>query len=645
MTMVKMQRVRIIAPSLIKAKLLRDLARHGCVEIESGDKEMVESGLMAQVEEAPSLIAPQLQAVTTALAALNRYAEIKKSLFAPKPTISESELFATTRREKALAIAETINASVKAIASLHNEENRLQSKKQALEPWQSLDIPLDQTNGQKFVHLLGNAPATVPYSALEEALVPVPAAALYLVSSDRNQHYLSLIVHRDSLEEALAALKENGFSTVSFKDISGTAAANIAETETRMEQIQQERQAQVDTIVAQKDAHLLLEQVYDQLTNENIREKLLLSLVQTKKTTYMEGWLPEAATEKIGKLLAENGCAYEFSDPAEGEDPPTYLENKPLFHAFGSITELYGMPAYGTVVDPNPFVAVFFFLFFGIMFSDAAYGLILTVIAAIYLAKAKPTGDAKRYITVALFVGISTVLWGSVFGSWFGDLIPTLSRMITGKEVQIPLLLDPLAQPMQMLILSLGLGMVHLFVGMGLAAYRMIKQGHFWDAVFDIGFWYLILLGLVGALVGIQAGIYMAAAGALGVLITGGRHKKGLGKITGGLGSLYGITSYLSDILSYSRLMALGLSTGVVATVMNTLGSLAGNGVIGWVLFIFVFAVGQTFNFAIGILGAFVHTCRLQFVEFFGKFFEGGGRAFAPLHHKTKYVQLLKEEN
>ena len=204
---------------------------------------------------------------------------------------------------------------------------------------------------------------------------------------------------------------------------------------------------------------------------------------------------------------------------------------------------------------------------------------------------------------------------------------------------------------MKLLIFSLILGGIHIFVGMGVQAYMYIRDGHALDAVLDIGLWYLLLIGLVLFGIGgnlndtaVTIGKYMAIVGAVGILLTGGRKKKGLGKITGGLGSLYGITSYLSDVLSYSRLLALGLATGVVAQVINTLGALAGGGVVGSIVLILVFLFGTVFNLAINALGAFVHSCRLQYVEFFGKFYTGGGREFHPFGRKTKYIKILEEE-
>ncbi len=531
------------------------------------------------------------------------------------------------------------------INELHNKENRITAQKAMLYPWEKLEIPLDIKPGTTVSFIFGVAPAVVSFQELEAALSEIDAYELTLINSDKEQHYLTLFCHKSVEEQALDALKAKGFSRLQFKEFSGTAAQNIARLDAQLDQGAKERSNLAQAIIQYSGQRQLLEQALDALNLESTREGVLNSQIHTKKAVYMEGWLPEEAEQQIAKVMERHGCAYEFVEAEPEEEPPVMLQNTGLVSSFGAITELYGLPGYKTIVDPNPFVAFFFFLFFGFMLSDAAYGIILAAIGVVVLKKMKPEGTLRKFMVVTTCVGISALIWGAIFGSWFGDAISAVSLMATGKAVTVPALMDPLGNPMQILVLSLGLGVVHLFVGMGLSAYRMIKQGHLWDAVFDIGFWYLIIGGLLALLLGFGPGLYIALVGAFGVLLTGGRNKKGFGKITGGLGSLYGITSYLSDILSYSRLMALGLATGVVATVINTMGSLAGNGVVGWILFVLVFIVGQTFNFAINLLGAFVHTCRLQYVEFFGKFFEGGGRPFKPLYNKTKYMHITKEEH
>ena len=234
-----------------------------------------------------------------------------------------------------------------------------------------------------------------------------------------------------------------------------------------------------------------------------------------------------------------------------------------------------------------------------------------------------------------------------MFGGWFGDLVAVVGKTFFNADVSIPpIWFSPLDDPMKLLLFCFLLGGIHLFIGMGLNGWLSIKDGRPLDALFDVGLWYLLLISVTLLLVGIVPTVakWMAIIGAVGIVLTGGRHKRGLGKVIGGFGSLYGITGYLSDVLSYSRLLALGLASSVIASVVNNMGSFGGPGIKGVILMAVAFIIGHTYNFAINGLGSFVHSCRLQYVEF-GKFYVSGGEAFQPFGENTKYVDILREEN
>ena len=291
---------------------------------------------------------------------------------------------------------------------------------------------------------------------------------------------------------------------------------------------------------------------------------------------------------------------------------------------------------------------LFFFIFFGMMLSDAGYGLILTI-GGLLGARYLDAGEGlKRIMRMIGISGISTMFWGVLYGSWFGDAVPIVAETFFGRSIEIPMLIDPLNEPMKVLIISCVFGIVHLFAGMGIRAYIMIKRRDVPGAVFDVGLWYVFLIGLPLLLVPGTLGTVgkvMSVAGAVGLVLTQGRHKPTLtGKITSGVMSLYNVTSYFSDVLSYSRILALGLATGVIASVVNILASMAGNSIIGIILFIVVFVFGHLLNLAINALGAYVHSARLQYVEFFGKYYEGGGVKFNPLKIETKYVKVTEEK-
>ncbi|MBQ8004037.1 MAG: hypothetical protein IJ299_02985, partial [Oscillospiraceae bacterium] len=320
----------------------------------------------------------------------------------------------------------------------------------------------------------------------------------------------------------------------------------------------------------------------------------------------------------------------------------TLTHSAKLISPFETVTNMYSPPAYRGI-DPNPTMAPFFAMFFGIMLSDAGYGLLLMLAGVFALVKMKPRGGFKNFMQLAVICGASTVLWGLLFGGFFGDAIPSVYRLFTGNifPYDTALWFNPTNDPMTMLIFSLILGGIQIVAGMAVKAYMMIRDGQVWDAIFDIGFWWVLFAGAITCIFNAKVGLYVLGAGALGLILTQGRAKKNIiGKFFSGVLSLYDITGYFSDILSYSRLLALSLSTAVVGNVINTMGILTGP--IG---FFVVFVIGHVFNIAINLVGSFVHSARLQYVEYFGKFYESGGRLFAPLSIKTKNIDVIKEEN
>ncbi|HHW49560.1 MAG TPA: V-type ATP synthase subunit I, partial [Clostridiaceae bacterium] len=346
-------------------------------------------------------------------------------------------------------------------------------------------------------------------------------------------------------------------------------------------------------------------------------------------------------SEKVKNHILKNWDAIvEIREPAKNEQYPILLKNNKFVKPFELVTELFSLPN-SSEIDPNAFMAPFFFFFFGLMVGDAGYGLLMVIGTSIILRKFKFEGTIGKLIKLLFYCGISTFIWGALLGGWFGDVVSA----VTGGAYAIkPIWFNPLEDPMKLLIWSFVFGVIHLFTGMGLNAYKQIREGKIIDAIFDTGFWYIFLIGLMLLLVGgtfASIGKYMAGIGAVLLVITQGRSEKNIfKKFTKGLLSLYNSVGFFSDVLSYSRLLALGLSTGVVASVINTIGTLFGFGPFGIIVFIVAFVIGSLFNMLINVLGAYVHSSRLQYVEFFGKFYEGGGKAFEPFKIKTKYTKL-----
>ena len=356
-----------------------------------------------------------------------------------------------------------------------------------------------------------------------------------------------------------------------------------------------------------------------------------------------------ANEDKIVDLEKKYNACIIITDPNENDDDvPVELSNNAFSKPAEGILRMYSPPSKKDI-DPTAPMSVFFYIFFGLMLSDAGYGLLVVLGCVIALLKFNMEEKMKNNIKLFLYCGISTCFWGVLFGGYFGDLIYRVSDHFFGAPIIVkPLWLDPLKEPLTLLIFGIALGVVHVFAGMIINFINLLRHGEILSAVFDVGLWLLTLSGAVVLAVGLGLGInltsiavVMMIAGAVGLVLTQGRDKKGFSKVVSGVASLYDITSYLSDILSYSRIMALGLATGVLAQVVNLLGTMS-EGVLGVLMFIVIFLIGTAISLAMNALGAYVHTIRLQYVEFFNKFYEGGGRFFSPFSANTKFIRFKK---
>jgi V/A-type H+-transporting ATPase subunit I len=378
-----------------------------------------------------------------------------------------------------------------------------------------------------------------------------------------------------------------------------------------------------------------IEKIYDYLLNRVEKEDALSKLLNTQKTFILEGWLPENKVSYVEKLLKSGAkdVFTDFTEPLEEDVIPVALKNNAFVEPFEVITSMYSLPQHSEI-DPTPVIAPFFMLFFGMMMADIGYGLLMLVGAAFALKFMDIDGGTKKMVKLILYCSAPTILFGWLYGSFFGGIIK-----IT------PLWVDPVQDTMTVLYASMALGLIHLFFGLGIKGYMLIRAGKILDAVYDVFFWYALILGLVWMLLGgSTAAQILSVIGAVGLLLTQGRANPTIvGKFFGGLYGLYGITGYLGDTLSYSRLLALGLASGLIGWSFNLLIGLLGTGPVVYIAGPIIFIAGHLFNFLVGGLGTFVHTCRLQYLEFFGKFYEGGGKAFTPLTINTKFIKLKNE--
>lgn len=581
---------------------------------------------------------------------LEKYDSSREPLFKTR-RFMKAETFKKIDKEQAERDIENVLALEERIRETNEKMNKLDQDEILITPWLGYATPLEMIKTPKAIIHEGIVPEAVNVTDLINDLEEFGGIVVKLINSDKDFNYIAFICLISQEEEIMALLKQKGFSEVYFKGLKGTAAENLKRIRGEKEALTAELR-EIEKEAAEKAfLRQSIENYCDVIAVEADKEKIKSKLLKTKKTFYLEGWIPARLVKKAENILESMGCCYEFAEPEEGEEVPILLDNKNFFVPFEAITEMYSLPDYRGF-DPTSIFALFYAVFFGMMLSDAGYGIIMAVACLAVMKKFSLEGTTYKMIKLFFYCGISTVFWGAMFGGWFGDFVQVFARTILGKEVAIdPLWFNPLDDPMKLLIFSLALGIIHLFIGMGIKAYMQIKEGKWFDALCDEGFWYFTIVGLLAWLGGSsvspslpQIGMWLTIIGAAGLLLTGGRHNKGIGKITGGLSNIYNITSYMSDILSYARLLALGLATGVIAQVVNTMGSLFGGGVFGLIMLIVIFVFGHTLNIAINALGAFIHSSRLQYVEFFGKFYEDGGEPFNPFRKKTKYIRVEQEE-
>ena len=374
---------------------------------------------------------------------------------------------------------------------------------------------------------------------------------------------------------------------------------------------------------------------------------------QTEQAFVIRGYIPESLCDEI-KFDIENKflCQIEFSEPDyDNAEVPVLIRNGAFGGGVESITNMYSSPS-NKDIDPNPIMAFFYYLFFGFMLSDAGYGILMILFSVIAKKKFKVSGNSLKFANMVLFSGISTVFWGAMFGGWFGDLIPIIFTEFIGydKGPQLALWMDPVGDSITLLLFSLGMGILQLIAGLLIKLYMLFKEKKYMAAFSDTVPVIVFIIGfaIVGAGIIVEIpekisslGLPLTAIGATLIVLTGGRSSKSIiGKFGGGLYALYNIAiGYIGDILSYSRLLALSLVTGVVASAVNMLAAMPGN----IIIFVIIFIVGHVMNIAINLIGTYVHTNRLQYVEFFSKFYEGSGVEFKPLKLNSKHF-IIKEE-
>ena len=642
MAILKMKKLRICGVSEEQTQLIRQLQLLGSVEIGAPcaltDTQGVQVFCAGDGKSADALLRTSAR-LTSALETLKHYETKKGGLFAARPEKTIGELFSDEAYAAALDTAQAVLDAQDARSRLAAEKSRLTAVRESFAPWQQLPLPLETLGTQHTRILLGTVPAQTDLEALRaKVFEAADEVQLEQISADQQSRYLLVFVHKCAAEAVGAALREAGFALTTFDGVQGTAAENIRRTDEAIaacEQQDAEKLAELTALAAQKPA---LQLAFDRCTQEISKAQAADRLVHSEKTFCLGGWVPCEDVGKLEALLSGFCCAWELTDPAPEEYPdvPVKLKNNKLTWPLNMVTEMYSLPAYDGV-DPNPLMAPFFILFYGIMMADMGYGLLMILASIIITKKSRPKGTSGQMFGLMFSCGISTFLMGALTGGFFGDFLPQLVGIIDPDTTfkALPSLFTPVDDTITILIGAMALGFVQIVTGMAISFVEKIKKGQIMDAIWEELTWWVVFAGIACMALGVTN--IVLYVGLAMVVVGSGWSAKGFGKVTAIFGSVYNhVTGYFGDILSYSRLMTLMLAGSVIASVFNTLGAIPGN----VVFFLIVSALGNGLNFALNLLSCYVHDLRLQCLEYFGKFYQDGGKPFEPLAINTKYVDI-----
>ena len=649
MAILKMKKLRLMAVRSRKDELLRELIRHGCVEFSELEDQIqgsdVESILSRESSDVATLKS-QLTSLNHAIALLDTYAPKKGKLLSAKPELEDLAFLDDTGLSGALKFAGAIEGYDARIKRITAEESRQRGIIDSLQPWLGLDLPLNTEGTERCGVLMGTIPVKMELADVQAALSQVDEESeLFQVNEDKRDRYVLLVAMKETIPAMQECLRSFGFTASALGSMKGTARECLSAAEEALKELASEKEACAQSIVAEAVRRDELKLAADRVSTKIALAEADEKLYGTASTVVMEGWIPEEREQELIKVFDDFGCAYETLTPTVEEYPevPVKLKNNKVTNGLNMVTEMYSLPAYGSL-DPNPLMAPFFILFYGLMMADMGYGLLMVIAALVAMKKIKPRKGSLSFCQLLLWGGISTFVCGALTGGFFGDALVKIGQIL-GKPSgwgELPALFSPMTDSMMVLIGAMVLGLVHLNAGMVINFVKKTKRGQLADAIWEEGALWVTLVGIILFVlkIGNVSGVpVVLVIGLVMVFYGGSRSAKGLGKLLSIFTTLYNTaTGWFGDILSYSRIMALMLAGSVIATVFNTIGAIANS---FW-LFIPVFLIGHALNFALNLLGCYVHDLRLQCLEYFGKFYEDGGRPFKPLEVTTKYYNVAE---
>ena len=617
---VPVKKVKLAVLNDYQEDLLQNLQRYGILMLipvgEDSAADLPEDALLERTEKSLRLI--------------KEYQSKKEQSEAPQVIDYEEFVRFDENRKELLLKIETYSEEIN---NLKNEIKNIEDAINFYLPWKSLPIELS---------LLGRTRYTIsrvgfinPYRIKSfVAVLDAVGGDYLLLDTSAEGQAVAIVCYYTDEAALLDELKNAEFHEVILPSNVKTPAAIISEKKKELAIIQEKLNKAEMALSKYSESIQELELLSDQL--DTFIELKQAPIAKMPRTVYLEGWVRADRVDILKRSIQEVTDIYdlEITDADSEETPPTVMENKRYVEPFETITEMFSVPD-PYEADPNPALSFWFVFLFGMMMGDVAYGIIIAFFSFLYIKLKKPKDTSLKLLKVFLYSGLATVLWGAAFGSYFGFTLK-------------PNLIEPINDPLKMLIISLIVGGLHIITGILIKAYSNIRNKRYLDAVFDQFSWIFILIGAGMLFIPDlnTVGSALALTGGFIILLTGGRKSKGIfGKVFGGLGGLYNITSYLSDILSYSRILALCLSTATIGWVMNMLAGMFKGSILGYFVSAIIFLIGHSFNIVMGILSAYVHDSRLQYIEFFNQFYQGGGYEFKPLALKLKYIDKVKVAN
>ena len=654
-----MNTVRIIALRQDRKRLLEHLQNSALIQIKKCEKSK-DGFSKIDVTSQMQIFERNVTLTEQALKILDKSVPDKKGLlsaFKGRRVVDPDDIgvYASNAKD-VINVCTRITELNKECADNQAEQIRIKTSLEQLKAWEKLDIPLNTTDTKSTAIFIGTLPEEYTEEKLSQKIAEENPKLEFEFEIEYSANQMTCVVIFTPISQK--AMAEDVLRNIGFaKPMSPTSRVPQEKVERlKKENIRliKETQKAKEEIASYADRREDIKNTQDYFRIRADKYNVINELDHSAHVVIIEGFVPQEDSQRLEQLCNRVAtCCVEFEEA--DENAPIKLKNNKFSAPAQGIVTMYATPSHADI-DPTPLLAFFFYFFFGMMFSDAGYGLLMTIVIGIVLKVFKPDTQMRNNLKLFQYCGISTTIWGLIFGSIFGDAPAALYNMFTGSNITMADLLpwpilDPQKDALVLMVVSIAFGLIHILVGMGCKFYVCLKQKDWGGAFFDTGFWMLMLIGfgilaagiIVSPAVMFTGGI-IAIASAVGLILTQGRHKKGFGKVIGGLASLYDITSYISDLLSYSRLLALGLTTGVMAQVFNMLGTMFGTGILGIIFMTVIFLVGHAINIGLNALGAYVHTMRLQYVEMFSKFYEGGGEKFEPFSLKSKHIKIQEDK-